>query len=213
MHQTPALAGGGRRLVTVGLFTADEAVTYLTTALAAHDHHEPADQLAGLAEDLVYLPLALSQAAAYLIDADLDCATYRNQLANRARILTAVLPDPTVLPDDQPTTVAAAWSLSLQRADQLRPAGLARPMLQLAAVLDPNGIPAPVLESPPALAHLAQHRTAAALGQAHVDHVTAPDARGALRALHRLSLVDHTPDTPHEAGPRSPAPPTCRQRT
>jgi hypothetical protein len=29
--------------------------------------------------------------------------------------------------------------------------------------------------------------------------VTAEDAAGALRALHRLSLIDHTPDTPHQA--------------
>ncbi|WP_063786933.1 tetratricopeptide repeat protein [Streptomyces sp. NRRL B-3648] len=194
-----ALTGGGLHLVPVGLFTADEAVTYLSTALAAHGRPEPADQLAGLAEDLGHLPLALSQAAVYLIDAAIDCATYRTQLADRASMLTAVLPDPTVLPDDQPTTVAAAWSLSLQRADQLRPAGLASPMLQLAAMLDPNGIPGPVLESPPALAHLAQHRTAAAPGQAQADQVAAPDARGALRALYRLSLVDHTPGTLHEA--------------
>ncbi|WOT40733.1 tetratricopeptide repeat protein [Streptomyces coeruleorubidus] len=193
-----ALTGSSRRLVSVGLFTADEAVTYLTTILAAHDHPEPADQLTSLAEDLGYLPLALSQAAAYLIDADLDCATYRDQLANRASTLTTVLPEP-YEPDDQPTTLAVARSLSLHRADQLRPVGLARPMLQLAAMLDPNGIPAPVLESPPALAYLAQHRTAAAAGQAYAGQVALPDARGALRALHRLSLVDHTPDTPHEA--------------
>jgi hypothetical protein len=194
-----ALTGGGRSLMTVGLFTEEEAIAYLTTLLAAHDHLEPVDQLAGIAGELTYLPLALSQAAAYLIDADLDCATYRDQLANRTSTLTAVLPEPHELPDDQPTTVAAAWSLSVERADQLRPAGLARPMLHLAAMLDPNGIPAPVLESPPALAYLTQHRAAATPGQAHPDHVAAPDARQVLRALHRLSLIDHTPDTPPEA--------------
>ena len=50
--------------------------------------------------------------------------------------------------------MAAAWSLSIDHADQLRPTGLARPMLQLAAFLDPNGIPASVLASRPALEYL-----------------------------------------------------------
>ncbi|MER5612165.1 hypothetical protein [Streptomyces sp. NPDC002215] len=48
--------------------------------------------------------------------------------------------------------MAATWSLSIERADQLRPAGLARPMLQLAAMLDPNGVPRTVLTGEPARA-------------------------------------------------------------
>ncbi|MFB7374096.1 tetratricopeptide repeat protein [Streptomyces sp. NPDC056222] len=191
-----ALTGHDRRLVPVDLFTETEATAYLTSALAAHDHHEPPDQLAGLADDLGHLPLALSQAVAYLIDVGLDCATYRHRLADRARTLTDVLPDPSGLPDDQANTVAAAWSLSIGCADQLPPTGLARPMLQLAAMLDPNGIPASVLTSPPALNHLAQQRTAAP-GQTHAGEITAEDATQALRALHRLSLIDHTPSSPH----------------
>ncbi|MDX3536505.1 tetratricopeptide repeat protein [Streptomyces sp. MB09-01] len=190
-----ALTGHGRRLVRMGLFTEDEAAAYLTTSLAAHDRHEPADQLLGLADDLGHLPLALSQAVAYLSDVDLDCATYRRRLCDRARSLSDALPDPSGLPDDQATTVAAAWSLSIESADRLPPAGLARPMLQLASMLDPNGIPIAVLTSPPALDHLARHRGA---GPEHTGagKVTVPDAAQALRALHRLSLIDHTPDSP-----------------
>ncbi len=184
------LTGAERRLVPVGLFTTAESVAYLTTALAAHDRREPAERLTDLAGDLGDLPLALSQAVAYMVDADLDCTAYRTLLADRAHALTDVLPDPAGLPDDQAANAAAAWSLSIDRADRLPPAGLARPMLRLAAMLDPNGIPAAVLTSPPALAHLAEHRTAS---------VTADDAVGALRALHRLSLIDHTPHTAHLA--------------
>ncbi|WP_235455049.1 tetratricopeptide repeat protein [Streptomyces olivochromogenes] len=191
-----ALTGRCRRLVTMGLFTTDEAAAYLTTALAAHDRHEPADHLLGLADDLGHLPLALSQAVAYLTDVDLDCATYRRRLSDRARTLSDALPDPSGLPDDQATTVAAAWSLSIECADHLPPAGLARPMLQLASMLDPNGIPAAVLTSRPALGHLAQHRNAVP-EQTDSGEITAPDAAQALRALHRLSLIDHTPDSPH----------------
>ncbi|WP_316756255.1 tetratricopeptide repeat protein [Streptomyces herbicida] len=189
-----ALTGPGRHLVSVGLFTPDESAAYLTTTLAAHEREEPADLLAALAADLGHLPLALSQAAAYLIDADLDCAAYRTLLADRARTLT----DPSALPDDQLESVAAAWSLSIDRVDRLPPAGLARPLLQLAAVLDPNGIPAPVLYNSPALEYLTEHR-AHAIGQAQPDQVTTEDAARVLRTLHRLSLIDHTPRSPHHA--------------
>ncbi|WP_236670087.1 tetratricopeptide repeat protein [Streptomyces antimycoticus] len=193
-----AMGGSGRRLVPVGLFTSDEATAYLTAGLAAHGRTEPAGQLAALAADLGYLPLALSQAVAYLIDADLDCVAYRTRLADRAHTLVDLLPDASGLPDNQSVSVAAAWSLSLDHADQLPPVGLARPMLQLIAVLDPNGIPSPVLTNISVLAHLTQHRAGTA-GQSHLEAATAQDAERALRALHRLSLVDHTPRNVHQA--------------
>ncbi|WNI16564.1 tetratricopeptide repeat protein [Actinacidiphila sp. ITFR-21] len=197
-----ALTGGGRRRVEVGLFTEAEAVTYLTTSLTAHGRHEHSDQLLGLARDLGLLPLALSQGAAYLVDSGEEVAAYRTLLAGRATALTDTAPD--LLPDEQTLPLATAWSLSVDRADALRPAGLAGPMLRLAAVLDPNGIPEAVLTSQPALAHLTRHRA-----HAHARHARPPvgdpgpvsprDAARALRALHRLSLVDHTPAVPHRA--------------
>ncbi len=187
-----SLIGSGRRLVAVGLFTPDEAATYLGTALASHGRAEPPTELAALADDLGHLPLALSQAVAYVIDADLDCATYRTLLNDRARGLTDLLPEPGGLPDDQPVTVAAAWSLSIDRADRLAPAGVARPMLELTAALDANGIPAPVLASPPALAYLTEH-SACGAGRNEAHTVTAQDALRALRILHRLNLIDHNP--------------------
>ncbi|MFE7570666.1 tetratricopeptide repeat protein [Streptomyces sp. NPDC057539] len=194
-----ALTGPDRRLVTVGLFTPDEATAYLTATLTAHQHHEPADELTALAADLGYLPLALAQAAAYLIDSGLDCAAYRHLLADRASTLADILPEPDTLPDDHATTVAAAWSLSIERADRLRPAGLARPMLQLTAMLDPNGIPAPVLTAPSALVHLTEHRTPGEDSSRRSRQASVQDAAGTLRCLHRLSLIDHTPATSHQA--------------
>jgi hypothetical protein len=193
-----ALTGSDRRLVQVGLFTPDEAVAHLATALAAHGRLELPDELAALATDLGHLPLALSQAVAYLIDADFDCAAYRTLLADRAHTLSELLPDLSGLPDDQPTSVAAAWSLSIDRADQVPPVGLARPMLQLTSVLAPNGIPTPVLVSPPALTYLAEHRTGTD-GRACAEEVTAQDASRVLRTLHRLSLIDHAPRNVHQA--------------
>ncbi|QHA09336.1 tetratricopeptide repeat protein [Streptomyces broussonetiae] len=194
-----ALTGAGRCLVRVGLFRPWESAAYLTEMLAAHGRAEPADQINGLATDLGHLPLALAQAAAYVIDATLACADYRQLLADRMRKLADLLPEPGTLPDDQATTVAATWSLSIERADQLRPAGLARPMLQLAAMLDPNGIPSTVLASPPVLTYLAEFRIGASLGQTHTQQVTGQDAVGALSALQRLNLIEHSPNVPHRA--------------
>jgi hypothetical protein len=83
--------------------------------------------------------MALSQTAAYLIGAGIRCADYRALLAGRAGRLDEL--SPAMLPDDQQASVAAAWPLSLDRADTQHLAGLARQLLQLAAMLDPNGIP------------------------------------------------------------------------
>ncbi len=188
-----ALTGAGRRLVSVGLFTPQDAAAYFTAVLAAHDRHEPTDQIDSLAADLGHLPLALAQAAAYIIDTHVTCARYRRLLADRLRKLADLLPEPSALPDDQAVTVAATWSLSIEHADRLRPAGLARPMLQLAGMLDPNGIPTDVLTSRPALTHLTRHRTP---DTQQPIPATTEDAAGALHALHRLSLVTYAPGQP-----------------
>ncbi|MFF3820613.1 tetratricopeptide repeat protein [Streptomyces bluensis] len=195
--------------IDIGVFTPDQAVAYLVDFLAEHGRHDDPEEIRALAEDLGHLPLALSQAAAYIVDADIpvgcsrcthrQCPSYRRRLADRATSLASMLPEPGTLPDDQNTTVSATWSLSIERADNLSPVGLARPTLQLAAVLDPNGIPQNVLTSGPARTYLAQHRTQAAAEQSTLDEVTELDVWGALRALHRLSLVDHDPESPQQS--------------
>ena len=204
------LSGAGRRLVDVGLFTATEAIAYLTANLAGHDREDQPDQIAGLAADLGYLPLALAQAAAYLNDRGLDCASYRDRLADRRRTLPDLVPDDSGLPDDHRTALAATWSLSIEQADRLRPAGLARPMLELASMLDPNGIPQAVLTSPPARAYLTRYPTGSAgtgseasgTGDRSPDaegQVDAGDAADTLRCLNRLSLAELDPAAPHRA--------------
>ncbi|MEV7420981.1 tetratricopeptide repeat protein, partial [Streptomyces sp. NPDC089919] len=190
-----ALFGEGRRRIDVGLFTPEESLAYLTSALAAQDRIEPAGELAALADDLGHLPLALAQAVAYLIDAGETAADYRQLLADRTTTLHRLAP--ATLPDEQATALAAAWSLSIDRADTLQPAGLARPMLQLAAFLDPNGIPQNVLTSETARAYLTTHRTNS--GDSPQTSVSSTDAVRALRALHRLCLIDHQPTNPDQA--------------
>lgn len=197
-----ALTGQGRRLIEVGLFTPTEASAYLTARLSSHGRREPAQELAGLAQDLGYLPLALAQAAAYLLDLGLEVAAYRRRFGDRRRTLGALVPDESGLPDDQHASLAATWSLSVERADRLPPVGLARPMLELTSMLDSNGIPSTVLTAPPALAYLASHRTPPASRKdqpAQEQAVSREDAADALRCLQRLSLVEHTPQVPHRA--------------
>ncbi|MFE2251666.1 tetratricopeptide repeat protein, partial [Streptomyces lavendulae] len=191
-----SLFGEGRRRIEVGLFARDESLSYLTAALHAQGRTEPADQLTALAQDLGHLPLALAQATDYLIDSGETAAAYRHVLADRVITLDHLTPD--ALPDDQATALAAAWSLSIDRADTLRPAGLARPMLHLAALLDANGIPQDVLTGQSARAYLAAHRTSTG-PTPQQSPVSRADAVHALRALDRLSLIDHHPGTPHQA--------------
>ena len=190
-----ALTGAGRVRIEMDVFTPDQAAGYLRAKLAAHGRTEPADQIAGVARDLGNLPVALAQAVAYLIDTGLDCAGYRQRWADRRRSLTKLVPQGGSLPDEQRQSVAAAWSLSIERANSLEPVGLARPALELASLLDPNGIPVSVLTSRPALRYLIAHRTeperqpvphSASENDEDVDAETASDA---LAALARLSLV------------------------
>lgn len=184
-----ALTAGQRHLLQVGVFTPEQAIAYLTNTLARHHRVEPAKELVFLAAGLGHLPLALSQAAAYLTDQGMSVATYRRLLADRTRTLADAVPEPDALPDDQTLTLAALWSLSVERADQLRPAGLARPMLHLTAMLEPNGIPQTALTSQPALRYLSTWRTETG------GSTTSEEAIAALRALHRMSVIDHTPNS------------------
>ncbi|MFF1717405.1 tetratricopeptide repeat protein [Streptomyces sp. NPDC058268] len=174
-----ALAGQGRRLVSIDTYTPAEARAYLTDRLTSHHRAEPTEQIDGLADDLGCLPLALAQAAAYLIDDGITIAAYRALLAEQT--LEGVKPDS--LPDDHEQIVARTWALSIDRANTAHPAGMARPLLEMLSVLDPNGIPYSVLTSPPVLVRLA---------------VDTPDqVRRGLRVLHGFNLITHNPDATH----------------
>jgi len=165
-----ALTGPGRRVWPVGPFSAGEAAGYLRAKLGAQ-----ADAAEALAQDLGLLPLALAQAVAYLADRGLTPGEYRVRLRDARRRLADLVPEAGALPDDYPVALSAVWDLSVAHADALRPRGLARPMLELISLLDPNGIPGDVLTAAP---------VRAVTGVADPD-----DLRDALYALHRLNLI------------------------
>jgi len=161
------------RAVAVGPFSPREALAYLSAKL-----HDDPDQWIGaldLASDLGYLPIALGQAAALMAGTGLDCRDYRARLADRMKRLAGASPRA------YPSIVASTWSLGADMAEQIPPAGLARPALALVAMLDPNGIPGAVLTSPAACAYLTRYRRGAA-----VDEI---QARAALFNLARVGLV------------------------
>jgi hypothetical protein len=178
-----AMRGNGRQLIRVGGFALHEACSYLEVALAGRPRLLDGEA-AELARDLGYLPLALAQAVAYLIDRNLTCARYRGRLTDRRRLLVSLFPDRDSLPDQHQATVAATWSLSVEQADQLEPVGVARPLLEIASVLDANGIPAEVFSSAAALTLLA-----ARTGRP----VEEDDAWDGLGCLQRLNLITWEP--------------------
>jgi hypothetical protein len=157
----------------VGAFSPREALGYLTEWLRTEpDHRIGAPDLA---TEMGFLPIALGQAAAVMTGADLGCREYRTLLAERKSQLTAGSGD------TYASIATAAWSLSVEFADQLPPAGLARRALTLISVLGPQGIPGALLATQAARAYLAGYPEA-----------TPPDeaqARGAVHNLARAGLV------------------------
>ncbi|WP_406159336.1 FxSxx-COOH system tetratricopeptide repeat protein [Streptomyces sp. NBC_00882] len=178
-----------RAVIPVGVFTAGQSLTYLRRALGrsgrGHRHDTDA-QLSALADEMGHLPIALAQAAAYLVDADLDVSAYLELLADEARSLDEALPQEDALPDGHRDPVPAVWEISIRRAQELRPAGLARPVLELAGVLNGADIPDGLFVTEAALEYLGARRSDPGM--------RAPDAREvreALRVLNRLNLLDH----------------------
>jgi hypothetical protein len=184
-------------VIDVGVFTPQESLDYLTAKLG-NVAGLPSDTLLEareLAADLGYLPLALAQAAAVIVNDAITCAAYRALLTDRTRTLADVFPaEPGVSGDEYDQTLAGTWSLAADRADALAPVGFARPLLALVAVLDPNGTPETVLTGRAADGYLSGNRRVGDQTMPGGQASAAGDARRALRNLHRLSLVAHDPN-------------------
>ncbi|MEV0192349.1 tetratricopeptide repeat protein [Kitasatospora purpeofusca] len=179
----------GRRL-HLDTFTREESVVYLSGKLADAGMQDEPGPLAELAESLGFLPLALAQAATYMVDVHLNSSDYLRLLTDRELRLQDILPDSSGLPDAQRTTLSATWALSVAQADRMRPLGMARPVLELASMLSPSGIPLDVFLSEAALGYLS-----ARASQEEADAGRSPrEARAALSCLHRLGLVSFEHD-------------------
>ncbi|MEU3572161.1 NB-ARC domain-containing protein [Kitasatospora sp. NPDC036755] len=212
-RRDPLWFADGRTQVEVGLFTPAEALAYLRRRLDRWCPGEGDDDLAALGEELGRLPLALAQAASFIIDSaesGMTSGHYREMVRSRLP-LTELAPNS--LPDDQTATLAAVLALSLERADHYS-LGQATSVLQLASWLDPHGIPVRILTSPSARAFIARQARRAETAEEPAPAprrrllrfrrdpepppVPAPDisaqrVRAVLGILHRLSLADHLP--------------------
>jgi hypothetical protein len=182
-----AVSGGRRTMIDVGVYTVEEAEAYLHQRLGPVLDQLPGalDQADSLAADLGWLPLGLAQAAAVIIDQAISCAEYRTWFADRTRKLEELFPADADA-DGYAKTVATTWALAIDAADQLTPVGLAQPMAYLISVLDPTGVPEAVCSG-----HMARAYLAAMIER---EEIPVASARGALRALHRLSLISHDPN-------------------
>jgi len=153
------LAERGARTCPIGEFSRREALAYLTARL--YDNSDQRVQALDLAADLGYMPLALALATATMAGTTLTCREYRLRFAGRRQELVGRAADASVSPAE------VVWSLALDRADQRPPAGAARPVLALAAVLDPAGLPAQVLISRAACGYLSGRGNGAAADPKH----------------------------------------------
>jgi tetratricopeptide (TPR) repeat protein len=141
------LSEQGARICKVGEFSRREALGYLTARL--YDDTDQRVQALDLAADMGCMPLALALATSTMAGTTLSCREYRLRCASRRQELRGRVADATVSPAE------VAWSLAIDRADQRPPAGAARPVLALAAMLDPAGVPAQVLTSVAGCSYLA----------------------------------------------------------
>ena len=186
-------------------FSRREALAHLNAWLAGFPDQRV--EALDLAEDLGGLPIALAQAAAVVAVTGSTCRDYRAEYA--ARLQTA-----TRTPvEGCPPSLLATWSLAVEHAHELPPAGLSWPALAFASAFDTTGIPAAVLTSPAACAYITGRPAGGPAGTGPAGTATAGTAtdgtpadgtaadgtgqnlvRSAYATLERLSLlsVDRT---------------------
>ncbi|GAA0914621.1 tetratricopeptide repeat protein [Streptomyces thermoalcalitolerans] len=181
------LTGGGRTRVDIDVYTPDEALAYLQDRLTGDGmEHLLDDRAPALVEALGLLPLALSYAAAYMINEELTCAAYLERFTDRRTRLEQILPE-TADAEGYGRQITAALLLSLDAVQAADSTGLAFSALRLSALFDPAGHPHALWATPPLLDYLTTHRTSPTADQ--TPQVTADQTHAALRLLHRYALL------------------------
>ncbi|WP_157849814.1 MULTISPECIES: tetratricopeptide repeat protein [Streptomyces] len=189
-HRGAASTGSDRTLVNIGTYSPAESAAYLRERMErAGCSHFLDEHAAELAEALGHLPLALAHAAAYMINTRRSCGRYLGLFRDLTRSLDAVLPARSSA-DGYRGPVTAALLLAVDAAQKEHPVGLALPVLQLAALLDPAGHPRQLWTTAPVLDHLSRIR-----GTSIADD----DALDALAVLHNYNLYNLVTltETPH----------------
>lgn len=182
------------RMLRVGAFSRREAISFLTMRLDSLQRVEVLD----LAEDLGCLPLPLAQAAAVIADSEIDCREYRArfagrlayQISDRSRVPGTGGHDWEDIEDGHVTGGCAVapvtCSLALDYIDGLHPPAVSRPVLALAALLSPTGIPAAVFASVATHDYVGSYR-------ATLAPTAETDVWAILRTLDRIGIVTVDP--------------------
>jgi hypothetical protein len=182
-----ALESHARARIDVHLYTPEEALRYLTDRLI-----EPKrlDGAAALAAFLGHLPLAIGQAAVYILDQPgMSCTSYQELLSDRTQTLEQLSPD--YLPDEYPHTVAAALTIAIEHADRHQPTGLASHLLAVASLLSPAGIPSSLFNVIDISLSTGEPKEVAKRKDKWARHLPPRAISDTLARLHRLNLVDH----------------------
>ena len=142
---------------------------------SAPDAAPPDEHVARLADHLGCVELAVDHAAAAMRDRRLTARQYLDLLA-----VHSASPAWTREPEPAPDPIAATWKLLADIADEYQPAGIARRVLDMIALLDPRGTPADLFSTEPVVDHLS----------APLNHtITSAEIRDVLLRLHRLGLL------------------------
>jgi tetratricopeptide (TPR) repeat protein len=171
-------------------FSRREALAHLNAWLAGFPDQRV--EALDLAEDLGGLPIALAQAAAVVAVTGSTCRDYRAEYAERLRTAAGTPVE------GCPQSLLATWSLAVEHAHELPPAGLSWPALVFASAFDTTGIPAAVLTSPAACAYITGRPADGQAGTGPTGAATAGTGQNLVRSayatLERLSLlsVDRT---------------------
>jgi hypothetical protein len=165
--------------LSLDLLPASDAARYLQARVAKAGHPAGNDTAARqLAEELGYLPLALEQAASFILKLRWRFDTYRERLYEaRPKLLNYSAEGGT----RYPASVAKTWSITIERLGPL-----ARALLRLAAWFAPAGIPRGIFLADPTV-----------FSEALGESVDASDLaiEEALGELARFSLIRLNPET------------------
>jgi hypothetical protein len=141
-----------QKVLEVGMFSPPDALHYLQRSLS--DHPDALSGCEELTRVLGYHPLALAAAAAYIRGvvetgskkfAPSTCAQYVSSFADQRTKLAKIMPTRQI---GYERSMTAIWSISIDRVDEEHPSGIAHRLMVLLSVLDPNGVPFEILDTP-----------------------------------------------------------------
>ena len=129
---------GIRKPIGLPVLTPDEALEFLLKRTGREGPLDPAEQDAArtLADELGYLPLALEQAAAYMVEHEEAFSVY---LAAYRTLRLKLLDEMGPVAGEYPETVRTTWKRSFDAVAAASPASIA--LLRLSAFFAPDAIP------------------------------------------------------------------------